>query len=246
VSKGATEATTSICTNSHTGLCRLSAIALTCRVSTHATTIVALLRGTRGGGGGRGAALDVNTKLGHLKNAGNAQRDIAPEANRWFGLPNTTTKLLYQAGNLSTHYFANEYGVDSLAKEAQMAANSASSSGSGRAAGASTSGAAGTEAEALGVLPTAAALEPAATGTDAAAGVAAASELHGLCSSKLSCAREVSVKAATKNTQGLLGASCDHCVPLEGSAVDLPTKEMFVYYLVAMVVCLLSRAFPTS
>jgi hypothetical protein len=64
----------------------------------------------------------------------------------------------------------------------------------------------------------------------------AAAELHGLCSSKLSCAREVGVKAATKNTQGLLGASCDHCVPLEGSAVNLPTNEMFVYYLVTMVV----------
>ncbi len=133
--------------------------------------------------------------------------------------------------------------MDSLAKQAQVAALSASNSGNGGTAGASTTEAAGTETEVTGVLPTAAAL-PAATGAVTDVGVAAA-EVLGLCSSKLSCAREAGVKAATKNTQGLLGASCDHCVPLEGSAVDLPTNEMFVNYLVTMVVLAAVRS-PTS
>lgn len=54
------------------------------------------------------------------------------------------------------------------------------------------------------------------------------------CSTRLSCAQELSKKKALYSTNGIVGAVCVHGVPLLGSFCALRGTENYVYYLVSM------------
>jgi hypothetical protein len=167
----------------------------------------------------------------HLRFAGSAQTTIQPASNEWFGPANDIAQKLHAEDQLTT-----EHVVHHMPLQVFEDLGAAAAAATGTAAARNGSPSPASQAAAATVGPATPASNAAAAASDDRATLLGAEPAAptSTCSTRLSCARDVGSKASTRDYQGLLGASCEHGVPLVGSLVDMPTNESFAYHFICI------------
>ncbi|MEB3185084.1 MAG: hypothetical protein VKM97_04280 [Cyanobacteriota bacterium] len=190
--------------------------------------------------------LDGNQKGSHCAFAGKSQRGVKPADNEFFGMAQQVVSELREQGTCNTAHVVSEYNLSHFKDAVQQAqARASASNGAAVDAGAadaslSINGAAATSVGAIdGAQLPAAALPPAQplqppTPTPARQQLQLQQDEGHACGTQFSCARDAGTKGATKDAYGIVGASCEHTVPLTGSLIDMHVNEAFFFHIIAI------------